>query len=107
MGFCPVSEMFHKVNGEGGREKEDQGHSGVDEKKNVLDFHDIKASFLDRVYDLLGKGVSMQLVIAFHQDPASVEKWVTNKNTIKQLARLYSQSLLNGMKTWAFLGHHH
>jgi linoleate 9S-lipoxygenase len=38
-------------------------------KKNVLDFNDIKASFLDRVHELLGKGVSMQLVSAVHQDP--------------------------------------
>ncbi|KAJ6890687.1 linoleate 9S-lipoxygenase 5 isoform X2 [Populus alba x Populus x berolinensis] len=61
-------------------------------KKNVLDFHDIKASFLDRVYELLGKGVSMQLVSAVHQDPdslrgklgkaASVEKWVTTRTPL-------------------------
>lgn len=33
-------------------------------KKNVLDLTDMKASFLDRVHELLGKGVSMQLISA-------------------------------------------
>ncbi|CAN1129293.1 Probable linoleate 9S-lipoxygenase 5 [Linum perenne] len=31
-------------------------------KKNVLDLHDAKASFLDRIHELLGKGVSLQLI---------------------------------------------
>ncbi|WCJ23731.1 Linoleate 9S-lipoxygenase [Euphorbia peplus] len=38
-------------------------------KKNVLDFHDIKASCFDRVHELLGKGVSLQLVSAQYPDP--------------------------------------
>lgn len=38
-------------------------------KKNVLDFNDMKASFLDRVHELLGKGVSMQLISAVNADP--------------------------------------
>ena len=38
-------------------------------KKNVLDMHDLKASLLDRVYELLGKGVSLQLISAVHSDP--------------------------------------
>ena len=75
MGFCPVSEMMQKVmemfytqpNEVEGRRK--IKGTVVLMKKNVLDFHDIKASFLDRVHELLGKGVSMQLVSAVHQDP--------------------------------------
>lgn len=39
-------------------------------KKNVLDFKDAKASLLDRIHELLGKGVSMQLVSSVHPDPA-------------------------------------
>lgn len=81
MGFCPVSEMIQKVMGmfckqpktkaEGNKEEGRRKIKGtvVLMKKNVLDFTDIKASFLDRVHELLGKGVSMQLVSAVHQDP--------------------------------------
>ena len=37
-------------------------------KKNVLDFNDIKASLLDRIHELFGKGVSMQLISSVHPD---------------------------------------
>uniref|UniRef100_A0A3N7GU72 Lipoxygenase n=1 Tax=Populus trichocarpa TaxID=3694 RepID=A0A3N7GU72_POPTR len=99
MGFCPVSEMMQKVmemfytqpktKAEGNEVEGRRKIKGtvVLMKKNVLDFNDIKASFLDRVHELLGKGVSMQLVSAVHQDPdglrgklgkvAYLEKWVT------------------------------
>ncbi|MBA0701098.1 hypothetical protein Goari_027059 [Gossypium aridum] len=39
-------------------------------KKNVLDVSDLKSSLLDRVHELLGKGVSLQLISAVHTDPA-------------------------------------
>lgn len=38
-------------------------------KKNTLDMHDLTASLLDRVYELLGKRVSLQLISAVHTDP--------------------------------------
>lgn len=38
-------------------------------KKGVLDFHDIKANVVDRVHELLGKGVSIQLISATSPDP--------------------------------------
>ncbi|XP_058073716.1 probable linoleate 9S-lipoxygenase 5 [Magnolia sinica] len=38
-------------------------------KKNVLDFNDLHASLLDRIYELCGKGVSFQLISAVHGDP--------------------------------------
>lgn len=38
-------------------------------KKNVLDVSDLKSSLLDRVHELLGKGVSLQLISAVHTDP--------------------------------------
>ncbi|KAF4368425.1 hypothetical protein G4B88_025487 [Cannabis sativa] len=40
-------------------------------KKNVLDFNDFNASFLDRVHELFGQRVSLQLVSAVNGDPAS------------------------------------
>ncbi|RVX18906.1 putative linoleate 9S-lipoxygenase 5 [Vitis vinifera] len=57
-------------------------------KKNVLDFNDFNASVLDRVHELLGQGVSLQLVSAVHGDPANglqgklgkpayLEDWIT------------------------------
>lgn len=41
-------------------------------KKGVLDFHDIKASVMDRVHELLGKGVSIQFISAVKPDPGEV-----------------------------------
>ncbi|GMY21573.1 probable linoleate 9S-lipoxygenase 5 [Fagus crenata] len=57
-------------------------------KKNVLDFNDFHASFLDRVHELLGQGVSLQLISAVNVDPenqlqgkvgepAYLEDWIT------------------------------
>ncbi|OWM74248.1 hypothetical protein CDL15_Pgr008562 [Punica granatum] len=56
-------------------------------KKNILDLSDVKASIFDRVHELLGKGVTLQLISADHIDPANgrgklgkaapLEKWVT------------------------------
>ncbi|XP_062143519.1 probable linoleate 9S-lipoxygenase 5 [Alnus glutinosa] len=40
-------------------------------KKNVLDFNDFNASILDRVHELLGKRVSLQLISAVNADPAA------------------------------------
>ncbi|KAF8016841.1 hypothetical protein BT93_H2147 [Corymbia citriodora subsp. variegata] len=56
-------------------------------KKNVLDMNDMKASLLDRIHELCGKGVSLQLVSAVHSDPSNglrgklgkvayLEKWI-------------------------------
>lgn len=38
-------------------------------KKNVLDFNDFNASVLDRVHELFGKRVSLQLISAVNRDP--------------------------------------
>lgn len=57
-------------------------------KKNVLDFNDFNASILDRFHELVGRGVSLQLVSAVHADPengmrgrvgkpAYLEDWIT------------------------------
>ncbi|CAN0856712.1 Linoleate 9S-lipoxygenase 5 [Linum grandiflorum] len=56
-------------------------------KKNVLDFHDAKASFLDRIHELLGKGVSLQLISSL-PDPGhlffllSFSFWVFRNGTV-------------------------
>ncbi|KAH7846856.1 hypothetical protein Vadar_018932 [Vaccinium darrowii] len=63
--------MFHqlwdKITGDD-EEKKIKG-TVVLMKKNVLDFNDFNASFLDRVHELLGKKVFLQLVSAVHGDP--------------------------------------
>ncbi|KAB2619776.1 linoleate 9S-lipoxygenase 5 [Pyrus ussuriensis x Pyrus communis] len=57
-------------------------------KKNVLDFNDFNASVLDRVHELVGQRVSLQLISAVHGDPdnglkgklgkqAYLEDWIT------------------------------
>lgn len=38
-------------------------------KKNVLDFNDLSASFLDDLHEFVGKRVSLQLVSAVKVDP--------------------------------------
>lgn len=43
-------------------------------KKNVLDFNDFHASFLDRFHELLGRKVTLQLISAVHGEPAG--EWV-------------------------------
>ncbi|OMP05818.1 Lipoxygenase [Corchorus olitorius] len=42
-------------------------------KKNVLDMNDLKASLFDRVHELFGKGVSLQLISAEHTDPVTLD----------------------------------
>ncbi|KAE8677673.1 Linoleate 9S-lipoxygenase 5 [Hibiscus syriacus] len=100
MGYCPSSRVFNKamVMFCGKPRTEDKGMSEENKnkkmmikgtvalmKKNVLDFNDLKSSLLDRVHELLGKGVSLQLIGAVHTDPADglrgkpayLEKWIT------------------------------
>lgn len=38
-------------------------------KKNVMEMTDVGASFLDRVHEIVGKGVTLQLISASHADP--------------------------------------
>ncbi|XWS39321.1 hypothetical protein CRYUN_Cryun18bG0041600 [Craigia yunnanensis] len=101
MGHCPSSKMFNKAMVKCCAKPKTKAKGMVEErkdkkkikgtvilmKKNVLDMHDLKASLLDRVYELLGKGVSLQLISAVHTDPANglrgklgkpsyLEKWV-------------------------------
>lgn len=87
--------MFHKVfeaiNGNGnGKQHGDElkkiKGKVVLMKKNVLDFNDFNASVLDRVHELIGQGVSLQLISAHNGNsglqaklgkPAYLEEWIT------------------------------
>ncbi|XP_078165821.1 putative linoleate 9S-lipoxygenase 4 [Carex rostrata] len=61
-------------------------------KKNVLDLSDYSGSLLDRVDELLGNGVSFQLVSSTHTDPATgkgkvgkaanLDEWMTSMTTV-------------------------
>ncbi|CAN4091350.1 unnamed protein product [Withania somnifera] len=62
-------------------------------KKNVMDLTDVGASFLDRVHEVFGKGVSLQLISADHTEPgngskgklgkpAFLEKWMSTLTSI-------------------------
>jgi len=57
-------------------------------KKGFLDFHDIKANILDRIHELLGRGVSFQLISATSPNPgpigevAYLENWVSTISSL-------------------------
>ncbi|KAG2306592.1 hypothetical protein Bca52824_026340 [Brassica carinata] len=44
-------------------------------KKNLLDFKDAMASFLDRVHELLGRRVSLHLISSLQPDPEERKTW--------------------------------
>ncbi|XP_057512598.1 probable linoleate 9S-lipoxygenase 5 [Actinidia eriantha] len=87
--------MFHKIvdamTGQLDESREIKG-TVVLMKKNVLDFNDFNASVRDRVDELLGKKVSLQLISAVHADPAGLrgkvgkpaylEDWITTIATL-------------------------
>ena len=62
-----LHSIIGAINGENDRKK--IRGTVVLMKKNVLDFNDLSASVLDRVHELVGQGVSLQLVSAVHADP--------------------------------------
>ncbi|CAI0551396.1 unnamed protein product [Linum tenue] len=47
-------------------------------KKNVLEFNDVNASVVDRFDELLGRGVSLQLISSVHGDPRKSFLWKNN-----------------------------
>ncbi|KAI5326438.1 hypothetical protein L3X38_035512 [Prunus dulcis] len=85
-----LHNLFDKITGQEQNGKNSRKIKGtvVLMKKNVLDFNDFNASVLDRVHELLGQGVSLQLISADHGDsengfkgklgePAYLEDWIT------------------------------
>lgn len=49
-------------------------------KKNVLDFNDVHASVLDRLHELLGHGVSLQLISSVNcsDEPAAAGEFISS-----------------------------
>ncbi|KAH7842311.1 hypothetical protein Vadar_003855 [Vaccinium darrowii] len=89
--FCGKSQI-KSIENSSGRRKRIKGKV-VLMKKNVLDMNDLGASILDRVYEFLGRGVSLQLISATHSDPvngkrgklgkpAYIEKWITTITSV-------------------------
>lgn len=60
-GMCFGSSPHKSLHSYGRTSKKIKG-TVVLMKKNVLDWTDLGASFVDRVYELLGRGVSLQLI---------------------------------------------
>ncbi|KAK4798209.1 hypothetical protein SAY86_030535 [Trapa natans] len=91
--ICCVSgglskKMTIEQAGDDGRRKEKIKGTVKLMKKNVLDMTDVKASIFDRIHELLGRGVRMQLISSDRLDPANhtkgklgkpahLEKWIT------------------------------
>ncbi|XP_047951230.1 probable linoleate 9S-lipoxygenase 5 isoform X2 [Salvia hispanica] len=48
-------------------------------KKNVMDVTDIRASLVDRIHELMGKGISLQLVSSHSADPENLLKGKVGK----------------------------
>lgn len=71
-GVCCVSCKSEKKGvehaGANGRKKRIKGTVKL-MKKNVLDLNDMKASIFDRINELLGKGVTLQLISSDRADP--------------------------------------
>ncbi|XP_024979370.1 probable linoleate 9S-lipoxygenase 5 [Cynara cardunculus var. scolymus] len=79
----------------GGEEAEKKKINGtvVLMKKNFLDLNDFGSSILDRLYEIFGKRVSIQLISSTHRDPcngskgkigkaARLEDWVTKRTAM-------------------------
>ncbi|GLT28911.1 hypothetical protein SLA2020_038130 [Shorea laevis] len=82
-----VKEAAASKNGGGDGGKKVSG-TVVLMKKNVLDFNDFNASIIDRLHELVGRRVSLQLISAENADPANglkgklgkaayLEDWIT------------------------------
>lgn len=73
MGFCGKFCGKPKTKDKGVIEEDDEKMkikgTVVLMKKNVMDMNDLTASCLDRVYEVFGRGVSLQLISAVYTDP--------------------------------------
>lgn len=65
-----LGKLIYSLSGENGNNKTKKiKGKAVLMKKNVLDFNDFHASIIDRVHELFGNGVSLQLISAVNADP--------------------------------------
>ncbi|KAH6816454.1 PLAT/LH2 domain-containing lipoxygenase family protein [Perilla frutescens var. frutescens] len=79
---CQSSEVLEKLTGsvcgkikdEPKIEKRKIKGTVVLMKKNVMDVTDVGASFIDRIYEIFGKGISLQLISALHFDPGNQKR---------------------------------
>ncbi|GMI96000.1 Arabidopsis thaliana lipoxygenase 5 [Hibiscus trionum] len=99
MGYCPSSKMLDNAMAKLCGKPRTKDKAILEKKmlirgtvalmkKNVLDMNDFTASLLDRVYELFGRGVSLQLISSVYTHPdngmkgklgkqAYLERWVT------------------------------
>ncbi|XP_042491469.1 probable linoleate 9S-lipoxygenase 5 [Macadamia integrifolia] len=99
-----MSEMWNKSHSENGEKnkiiKKIKG-SVVLMKKNVLDLEDLNDSFIDRVFEFFGRGVTLQLISASNGDsekemrgkvgkPAYLEEWITTISPLIAGASTYN-----------------
>ncbi|KAL5566069.1 hypothetical protein UlMin_029233 [Ulmus minor] len=80
-----LHDIIDKLTGRDEADKKIEG-TVILMKKNVLDFNDFNASFLDRLHELVGRRVSLQLISAVNGAPenggklgkeAYLEDWIT------------------------------
>ncbi|XP_047315788.1 probable linoleate 9S-lipoxygenase 5 [Impatiens glandulifera] len=88
-----MMKIFNKGGGDDEQQKIVKGKV-VLMKKNVLDFSDFNASLGDRINELFGKKISLQLVSSIHSDPSdkglrgrlsketSLENWITSATSL-------------------------
>lgn len=72
-------------------------------KKNILDLSDLGSSFLDRVHELMGRGVSLQLVSSVHVDPGKFLSFFLFYNQVSGSAYAPRQFLCNYIKIFTFI----
>lgn len=78
MGNWFGKSLSKSLHNNGGTSKKING-TVVLRRKNVLDWTDLGASCLDRVYELLRKGVTLQLISAVHGDQANGNRGILGK----------------------------
>lgn len=65
-----LHKIFKAINGDNVENPKTFKGRVVLMKKNALDFNDLNASILDRVHELIGKKVSLQLISAVNSHPS-------------------------------------
>lgn len=70
--ICGKSQVEEEEEEEGPKEESNKIKGKVVlMKKNVLDFKDVGAALVDRIHEVFGKGISLQLVSVDHADPGT------------------------------------
>ncbi|KAL9240808.1 hypothetical protein vseg_014986 [Gypsophila vaccaria] len=97
--ICGRKNVYKVANGNHHSEINENGFTKINGtvilmKKNTLDISDVSASLLDRIHELVGRGVSIQLISADQLDPTAkelcgklgkttqLEKWATSNTPV-------------------------